>query len=141
MELVTINYWAILVCGIVAMAIGALWYGPLFGKKWLEIVGATEATLEAREKMQKSAGPLYGIQFLLILFQVLVLSHLLADTERVSGIERSLWIWGAFVIPTLAGSVMWTNEENKMKWARFLIQGGYQLVLFIIFGIVIHYWK
>jgi len=40
-----------------------------------------------------------------------------------------------------AGAVMWTNETGKLKWARFLIQGGYQLVLFTAFGLLLHYWK
>lgn len=48
----------------------------------MEIVGVDPAELEARNKMQKSAGPLNGVQFLLTLFQVLVLAHLIADTQR-----------------------------------------------------------
>ena len=141
METLSVNYAAIFVGAVLSMAIGAIWYGPLFGKKWLEIVGATEATLEARKKMQKSAGPLYGVQFILTLFQVLVLAHLVVDTTRVGGVERALWIWAAFVIPTLAGAVMWTNEQSKMKWARFLIQGGYQLTIFVVFGLLLQFWK
>ncbi len=141
METLTVNYWAIATGAILSMIIGALWYGPLFGKKWMEIVGGSPADEEARKKMQKSAGPLYAVQFLLVLFQVLVLAHLIADTQRAGGLERSLWIWAAFVIPTLAGAVMWTNEKGKVKWARFLIQGGYQLVLFIVFGLLLQFWR
>ena len=141
METITVNYWAIALGAVLSMVIGAIWYGPLFGKKWMEIVGVSSTDLEARKKMQKSAGPLYVIQFILTLFQVLILAHLIADTELVGGLERSLWIWAAFIIPTLAGAVMWTNESGKLKWARFLIQGGYQLVLFILFGLLLQYWK
>jgi len=141
METMVVNYWAIASGAILSMIIGAIWYGPLFGKKWMEIAGVNPADLEARKKMQKSAGPLYAVQFVLTLFQVLVLAQLVADTEIVGGLERSLWIWAAFVIPTLAGAVMWTNEIRKLKWARFLIQGGYQLVLFIVFGLLLQFWK
>jgi len=141
METMVVNYWAIASGAILSMIIGAIWYGPLFGKKWMEIAGVNPADLEARKKMQESAGPLYAVQFVLTLFQVLVLAQLVADTEIVGGLERSLWIWAAFVIPTLAGAVMWTNEIRKLKWARFLIQGGYQLVLFIVFGLLLQFWK
>lgn len=141
METLSVNYFAIVVGAVLSMAIGAVWYGPLFGKKWLEIVGATAEDLEARKKMQAAAGPLYVVQFVLTLFQVLVLAHLIADTTRVGGLERSLWIWAAFVIPTLAGAVMWTNEEGRRKWARFLVQGGYQLTIFIVFGLLLQFWK
>jgi hypothetical protein len=141
METITVNYWAIATGAVLSMVIGAIWYGPLFGKKWMEIVGVNPADEEARKKMQKSAGPLYVVQFVLTLFQVLVLAHLVADTKIAGGLERSLWIWAAFVIPTLAGAVMWTNESPKLKWSRFLIQGGYQLVIFIVFGLLLQFWK
>lgn len=141
METLSINYWAVLAGAVLSMVVGAIWYGPIFGKKWMEIVGVNPEDQEARKKMQKSAGPLYAVQFLLTLFQVLVLAHLIADTQLVGGLERSLWIWAAFIIPTLAGAVMWTNEKGKLKWARFLIQGGYQLVIFTIFGLLLQYWK
>ena len=141
MDALSVNYLAIVVGAVLSMVIGAFWYGPLFGKKWLEIVGVNSTDLETRKKMQKAAGPLYIVQFLMTLFQVLVLAHLIADTTKVSGLARSLWIWAAFVVPTLAGSTMWTNESGTIKKARFLIQGGYQLILFIVFGLLLHYWK
>lgn len=141
MQEIAINYWAILVCGISAMVLGALWYGPLFGKKWMEIIGATEMDKAKRKEMQKQAGPLYGIQFVLVLFQVLVLAHLIADTTKVGGLERALWICAAFIIPTIAGSAMWNNDSTRVKWSRFLIQSGYQTICFIIFGLVLQYWK
>lgn len=141
MEPITINYLAILVGAVLSMAIGAVWYGPLFGKKWMEIVGVDPSDLVTINTMKKSAGKLYAVQFVLTLFQVLVLAHLIADTTSATGIERSLWIWIAFIIPTLAGSVMWTSESTPHKWSRFLIQGGYQLILFVVFGLLIQFWK
>ena len=141
MKTIDVNYLAIASGAVLSMLLGAIWYGPMFGKKWMEIVGVNPDDIEARKKMQKSAGPLYAVQFLLTLFQVLVLAHLIADTEIAGGLERALWIWAAFIIPTMAGAVMWTNETRKLKWARFLIQGGYQLVLFTIFGLLLQFWK
>lgn len=141
METLAINYWAIASGAVLSMIIGAIWYGPIFGKKWMEIAGVNPADEETIKKMQKSAAPLYFVQFVLTLFQVLVLAHLVADTNIVGGLERSIWIWAAFVIPTLAGAVMWTNESGKLKWTRFLIQGGYQLVIFIVFGLLLQFWK
>jgi predicted ABC-type exoprotein transport system permease subunit len=107
----------------------------------MEIIGVDPKNEEAKKKMQKSAAPLYVIQFLLTLFQVLVLAHLIADTTKVTGLERALWIWAAFIIPTLAGAVMWTNQSRKLKWSQFLIQGGYQLILFTVLGLLIQFWK
>lgn len=141
MENICVNYWAIVAGAVASMIIGGIWYGPIFGKKWMEITGIDPEDTEALKKLQKSAGPLYVVQFLLTLFQVFVLAHLIADTKIAGGLERSLWIWAAFIVPTLAGAVMWTAETGKMKWTRFLIQGGYQLILFIVFGLLLQFWK
>ena len=141
METLTVNYYAIGLGAVLSMVLGAIWYGPIFGKKWMEINEVSFENEEIRKKMQKSAGPLYGIQFLLTLFQILVLAHLDADSQIAGGLERSLWIWAAFVIPTLAGAVMWTSKTTKLKWMHFFIQGGYQLVMFAIYGLLLQIWK
>ncbi len=136
-----INYWAVLVCGVLAMVIGSIWYGPLFGKRWLQVIGATELDLERRKQMQREAAPLYVIQFALALLQAWVLAYYIVGWKDAPGVENALWIWAAFVVPTLAGTSMWNNDPTKVKWARFLIQGGYQLVLFIAFGLVLGMWR
>jgi hypothetical protein len=141
METITVNYWAIATGAVVSMIIGGIWYGPIFGNTWARIIGADSLTEAERKKMQKSAGPLFVVQFVLTLFQVLVLAHLIADTKIATGLERSLWIWAAFVIPTLAGTVMWTKQTGKLKWTRFLVQAGYQLIMFIVYGLLLQCWK
>lgn len=141
MDSISVNYLAILVGGILSMVVGSIWYGPLFGKRWMSLIGVSSLGPKEQKKLQKSYAPLYLLQFLLTLFQVLILAHLIADTTRATGLERSLFIWAAFIIPTIAGSVIWTNEPTKKKKERFLIQGGYQLVMFIIFGLLLQLWK
>ena len=125
MESISVNFLAIGAGAVLSMIIGSVWYGPIFGKKWMEINKVDPNDKEYIKKMQKSAMPLYLVQFVLTVFQVLVLAHLVADTQIASGLERSLWIWAAFVIPTLAGASMWTSDSSGMKWSRFLIQAGY----------------
>ncbi|MCR4310959.1 MAG: DUF1761 domain-containing protein [Candidatus Taylorbacteria bacterium] len=134
-----INYWAVLACGIFSMGFGALWYGPFFGKKWMEIVGADAEDKEARKKMKKSAGPLYAVQFVLSLFQIWVLAGIVSGTGGV--FLTVLWIWLAFIMPTLAGVAMWNNDTAKVAWSRFLIQAGYQLISFGVFALILSVWK
>jgi hypothetical protein len=133
------NYWAILVCGVLAMVLGMIWYGPLFGKTWARIVGATDMDEAKRKEMQKKAGPLYVVQFALVLLQLFVLSHLTGLTA-IEGIESALWVWVGFVMPTVAGSSMWNNDSGKISWTRFLVQAGYQLVCLVAFGAILGAW-
>ena len=135
-----INYWAVLVCAVLAMALGFLWYGPLFGKKWMSIVGVGPADLAARQKMQQNVWKLYVAQFVLVLFQVWVLAYYIVGWQEASGLVNALWIWAAFIMPTVAGAAMWNNDSAKISWARFMIQAGYQLVLFVMFGLILGAW-
>jgi len=129
-----INYWAVLICAVLSMVIGYVWYGPLFGRKWMKIVGVTPADIEARKQMQKGVGKLYFVQFLLSLFQVWVLAYYIGD------FKDAIWIWAGFIIPVVAGTAMWNNDSSKIAWTRFLIQAGYQLILFIVFGLILTIW-
>lgn len=138
---IVINYWAVLTCGVLAMIIGWLWYGPLFGKQWMRVVGAEGMDEAAIKEMQKKAMPLYGVQLLLVLFQVWVLAYYIAGWEEASGLTNALWIWAAFIVPTIAGTAMWNNDSSRIAWTRFLIQGGYQLVLFVLFGLILGLWR
>jgi hypothetical protein len=138
---IEINYWAVLACGVASMILGFVWYGPLFGKKWMQVIGAREMDAVKRKEMQKKAMPLYAISLVLALFQAYVLAHYIAGWTEASGVENSLWIWAAFLVPAIAGASMWNNESGKIAWTRFLLQAGYYLVLFIIFGIILGSWK
>jgi hypothetical protein len=135
-----INYMAILGAGIISMIVGSIWYGPLFGKKWMEICGVGEMDEAKRKQMQKEAMPLYGIQFALTLIQAYVLFNIITWTSG-KGIGIAFWMWLGFIVPTVAGGAMWNNNSNKIKWATFLIQAGYQLVIFMIFGYLFSIWK
>ncbi len=123
------------------MILGMVWYGTLFGKKWAEIIGADMHDAKAREEMRKAAGPLYLVQFLLTLFQAWVLAYYLSILNVGSAMGHALWLWAGFVLPTTAGASMWNNEKKHLAWSRFLIQTGYQLTLFVVFGLVLGVWR
>lgn len=127
-----INYWAVLVCGVVSMVVGSVWYGPLFGKKWKEIIGVSEKPT--------GMGKLYFTQFVLSLVQVYVLAHFVSAWDG-KGVVTALWIWLGFLMPMAAGASMWNNDSSKIAWSRFLIQAGYNLVLFVIFGLILSAWR
>lgn len=134
-----INYLAVVASAIIAMAIGYVWYGPLFGKLWMKVTGLSEMSEEAQKKMMKESNKLYAVQFVLVLFQVWVLAR--SFTGSLDAPQNMVWIWAAIVVPTLAGTAMWNNDSSKVKWTKFLLQAGYQLVIFVLFGLVLGMWK
>lgn len=141
------SIWPVLICAVLAMIIGAIWYGPLFGKKWMEIIGADKHDEKRRKEMQKSAGPLYLVQFALVFVQVWFIGMVVNVWGQVAGqapveliVGRTLLLWLVFIMPTIAACSMWTADPGKVRWARFFIQSEYQLILFILFGLILGSW-
>ncbi len=134
-----IHFWTILVCGVFAMVFGSVWYGPLFGKLWMHINSGTGTEHPRHKATHKKMLPLYLVQFLLTLFQLFVLVHLVGYTA-IGGMLSAFWVWAGFILPTIAGTCMWTNEPRKKAWTRFMIQAGYQLVCLVVFGAVLGAW-
>jgi hypothetical protein len=136
-----INILPILICGIFSMVLGGIWYGPIFGKRWSEIIGGNFTNKKAREAMQKAAGPLYFLQFVLTLMQLTIFSYFVAQWDRSEIMMNTMFLWLAFIIPMIAAGSMWNNDGKKKAWDRFFIQSGYQTILFIVFGAVFMMWK
>ena len=56
-----VNILAVLAAAVAPMVVGAIWYGPLFGKTWIQAHGYSEEDLA---EMQKGMGKAYGISFI-----------------------------------------------------------------------------
>lgn len=54
-----INYLAVIVAALVPMVMGAIYYGPLFGKAWMNSLGYTEEDLKGNEAVT------YGLALLM----------------------------------------------------------------------------
>lgn len=137
----TVNYYAVFGCAVLSMVIGFIWYGPLFGKKWAELIGSDMSDIAKVKEMQKKAGPLYFVQFLLTLLQVYVLAGLIAWWPEANAVAISFWMYLGFILPIVAGGSMWNNEPAKAAWTRFLLQAGYQLISVLLFGFILGIYK
>ena len=140
---VPVNYLAVLACALVAMALGFLWYGPLFGKKWSQLMGWGEMTPEKTAEMQKKARPAYAASFVGSLIMAFVLSHALVfastylNTSGISaGLQTGFWNWLGFVVPVTVGSVLWDGKP----WKLWFISAGYYLVMLLIMGVILALW-
>jgi hypothetical protein len=142
----TINMWAVLVCAVAAQVVGMIWYGQkIFGKAWGRVMGMdmTTMTPEKRKEMQKSMGGLYFLQFVLSIVTALVLALVLNQFFAFgawAGVKIALLMWLGFIIPLEAGMAMWGGKPKKLAWDMFLITSGYQLVVFVVFGIILGAW-
>ncbi len=134
---------AILACGIAAMVVGFVWYGPLFGKMYMKVMGADNMSAEQKAAMKKNMWGMYAIQFVLALITAGVLSVHIASWSDPSAtpLAIALCTWFGFVMTTEAGSALWSGKSPKNAWKLFLISTGGHLVTFIAFGIILGMWR
>lgn len=137
MFLVPINYLAVFLCGVAAMGIGFVWYGPLFGKEWMKMVGMTK---EKMEKTKSDMSKTYGISFVASLVMAYALAHFMWFTapgsiDLMIGIKTALWAWVGFVATTTVSLYLYSPEKKPMK--LFWIDTGYYLATLLAMGFIL----
>ena len=142
---ITVNYSAVVVCAIVAMPVGFVWFGPLFGKTWARHMGFAEMQSPDWGKMAK-AMTIFFIGNLLIAF---VLAHSIEVWQASSwglspdlapsiyGLNAGSWTWLGFFVPVQMGRVAW---EMK-RWGLVVINSSFDLVRLLLFGLILPYWQ
>ena len=136
MNTISINYLAVIVSGILAMPIGALWYGPLFSKSWMKEVGLTEEDL----KKDFNPGKTYGLAVVGHIFMALIVAYLLSLTgsaTMMQGFQVGVSSWFGFVFLTMFINGLFERRSFKL----LIINSGYQLVNIIVFTIVLILWR
>jgi len=131
-----VNYWAVLVCGVISMGVGALWYSPIvLGKTWMEAVDKSE------EELKKGFNPIkiFGLSFLGHLFVAYSLAQLMAHSNASTvseGIRLSFLCWLGFIAAPMAINHLFESGSKRL----LLIDSGYHLIVMLIFGIILGAW-
>ena len=127
------NYLAILVAAVVNMVIGFLWYGPLFGKKWMALNGMTEEQMKS-----VNPAPLYARSFVATLVAYYVLARFIPGTATLmEGVEVACWVWLGFVTTVQFTASLFSTKPRML----YFLDTGYQLVTFLAAGATITAWK
>jgi hypothetical protein len=138
-----INWLAVLVAGIVIFILGGLWYSPfLFAKRWIALQGRTEE--EMRAGAASANMPLmYLSAFLCGLITsavlALVLAHFSATLEMNAGHGATVgfFLWLGFAATTSYGTALFSMKPRTL----WLIDSAYNLVSFVLAGIILAVWR
>ena len=127
-----VNWIAVVIGGIFNMAFGALWYGPLFGKTWLRVIGKKPDEIQ-------SSGTMYILPFL----AGLVASYLLA--AMIAGLSISTWWQGAVMGAILyigigATATLTTGTFEGSPRGAWLLFTLYQVIVYAVLGVVFVLW-
>lgn len=129
-----LNYLAILVAGFVPLIVGALWYGPLFGKRWLGLMETTEEAIAEGFNPVKT----YGGSFLFALASAFGLAVLLDGfSGPLHGVHAALVATVAFVIPVSHQSVAFEKRKSGLA----VLNVAYNLVALLGQAVLLSVWK
>lgn len=137
--LVDINLAAVFGAAIASIVLGFLWYGPLFGKQWMSLMGWKKLSKAQMEKMKKGAQKSYVLGFVSALVMAYVLAHFVdyvGATTFLDGAITGFWVWLGFVATVMLGMVLWDGKP----WKLYYINIGYQLVNLLVMGALLAVW-
>ena len=128
------NYGAIVVSAVAYWMLGALWYGVLFGQRWMALEGIT---MEQAKSMNPALP--YAITLVLNLLMAFVLAQLClwrnANTAG-RGAAVGVLLWIGIVGPIVFTTYMYELRSKEL----FAINEFYPLVGLCLMGIILGAW-
>lgn len=139
MDFSNINFLAVLVATLSTFVVGALWYGPLFGKAWM-----AAAEMDDEKIQQGNMKKIFSLAFifeLIMAFNLAMFFHGSPEgSEMINAVNGTIygfltgfgWVFFALAVNSL--------YEQK-SWKYILINGGYWTVTFTLMGFILGAWK
>jgi len=143
MDFGSINWLAVLVCVVVSMISGSLWYNPkTFFPVWWKGIGKTEQDVPG---MGSNMAMTWGLTVVGSLTQAIFMSLFVNMTGQLmpggatlgSGALTGFLLWLGFVAPTYLVNKLFAGHGLKV-WA---IEIGNHLINFVIFGAIMGVWR
>lgn len=127
-----INPWAVLVAAASAFALGGLWYGPLFLKAWARANGVDP------EASPPHPARTFGTAFVLSLVAATAMAFALPrDVGALHGAALGALIGLLFVATSFGINYAFARRPL----ALWLIDGGYHVVQFVLYGTILAAWR
>ena len=128
-----INWLAVFTATISAFLLGGLWYSKkLFGTRWMQEIGLTEESI-----VQSNTARTFGTTLVLQFIAATALAVFLgADSSWLSGLQSGALI-GLLWIATSYGTTYLFEQRSLYL---FMINAGYNVVLFAIMGAILGAW-
>lgn len=136
LELIGLNYWAILVVWIIYMAVGAFWYSPAgFAKQWTKLTGID--ILKIPENQATKILLFVALSALIQTFTLAVVLNSLDVTSVVNGLLAGLVLWFGFTAATTVGVTLYSQRS----WGFWWLNSAYFLVVMLVGSVILTLWQ
>ncbi len=128
-----INVWGSLLGAVAVFFLGGIWYSKmLFGRVWKKECGMTDAKCKGGHNAMA-----FILSFLLALIAALALSWLLGSNPPLGvAIKTGLLISIFWVATSMGTNYLFTQRSFKI----FLVDTGYHVAQFVIYGVIFGLW-
>ncbi|MFN2259420.1 MAG: DUF1761 domain-containing protein [Parasphingopyxis sp.] len=130
MNLLDVNWLAVVLAALAGFVVGGIWYGPLMGKRWMAAVGISE-----QQVREGSMVKTYSFTFLLSLLASWTLAHVFATYPELAFslmVMTAVGVALGFVVPALWTNYLFQGVRRPLYW----IDGGYWLLFYTAMGLV-----
>lgn len=131
MDFSGVNFLAVVVATIASYGLGALWYGPIFGKTWQGEVGLTEDDIKGANMAR-----IFGTTLVLTFIMALGIALFGDLKDWMSGLQSGL-MFGVFFVAASMGINYLYQQKSLKLW---LIDIGYQVLFLGIMGAILGAW-
>ena len=128
-----VNIIEVAAAGIATFILGFIWYGPLFGKQWMQYRGVKEQNMKKEGMAKVMAGGLVTS-----LISAYVLGGFIStavSSDLMTALMVGFLAWFGFQATILAGSVLWENKPIGL----FALNAAYQLSAALIMSAILFY--
>ncbi len=134
MPLTDFNLTGVFWAAVASMAVRFIWYGPIFGNEWRELVGLTKKDPE--EEKEKGMAKTYVISFIAALvtaYFLAVLVNLFGAVTFVGGAKVGFFAWLGFVATTHLVHFLYDGKPLNL----YKITAGHHLAEFLVMGAIL----
>lgn len=130
-----LNYLAITVSAVIYFGLGSIWFGQLFGKRWLELVGLT-VTEEDKKNAPFMFLKTFVLDFCIVFSTALTLRWTQAETI-FDALRVAAVLGMGFVVAPFLGNYMYAKRSMKL----FLIESIYHVVCIVMVSVILVMWR
>jgi sterol desaturase/sphingolipid hydroxylase (fatty acid hydroxylase superfamily) len=136
MDFSSINWLAVVLCLVVSMVIGGVWFSPkVFFKQWWKAVGKTDEDMQNMQKASSaSMMATWGGTMLASVVQAIFMGFMtntMGATDWSSGAMAGFWLWLGFLAPASL-----TNKLFADRAPAWFYEAGNHLVTFLVMGAI-----
>lgn len=138
MVLQHLNWLAVGVSALAYFSLGAIWFGPVFGKMWMKGHGITPPTDE--EKKNMNMGMIFGMSFLKTAVMCILTAYVVMIINYRGDMMTALKI-GAVLGGIAAFPIGINYLFMKKPFSIWILDGGYHACGVIITSIILSVWR